>query len=79
MEVATSGVNDRSVSRLAAVPATLRASTESNSAALRIVQDIVLSGIWLPASLRHPGPPYPPLTPLRSGLPAPKTFHSAFG
>ena len=41
--------------RLPAVPATLRASTEPNSAALRTAKDIdFLSHIWLPAILHHP-------------------------
>ena len=54
--------------RLPAVPATLRASTKPNSAALRTAKDIdFLSHIWLPAILHHPGPPPQPRAPLRYG------------
>ncbi|WP_170946081.1 hypothetical protein [Rhodococcus sp. 14-2483-1-2] len=49
------GVYTRNASRLPVVPATLRASPEPNSAALRTVKDIdFLSHIWLPAILHHP-------------------------
>ena len=68
-EVVTADVDVRNASRLPAVPATLRASPEPNSAALRTVeeQDVFSLRFWLPASIHHPWPPPQPLAPLRYG------------